>query len=128
MKRSQAIALVLITAGALTGCGEKPRSNGLRPRLDAQGQVMKDSQGNPMYEDDEGQHYSYHGGSYYPFFTRMNGFSTIPGTGIAAPASASGVPASTITSRQVRVTRGGFGSAGSSRSSGGGWGGFSFGG
>jgi hypothetical protein len=127
MKRSKTIFLLFVAAGVLSGCGEKTRPNGLRTRTDAKGQILRDAQGNPIYEDDQGQHYSHAGGYFYPFFTRTNGFSTIPGSGIAAPGSSTPVSSRDITSRSVPVSRGGFGSTGSARSSGGG-GSFSSGG
>jgi len=125
MKRSKTIFLLFVAAGVLSSCGEKTRPNGLRMRTDAQGEIVYDTQGNPVYEDDAGQHYSYMGGHFYPFFTRMNGYPTIPGTGITAPSSVGPVTATEIKSRSVPVSRGGFGGAGNSRS-GGGF--FSFGG
>jgi uncharacterized protein YgiB involved in biofilm formation len=127
MKRSKTIVLMFVAAGVLSACKQETKPNGLRHRRDAQGQVMHDAQGNPLYEDEEGQYYSYMGGHYYPFFTRANGFNTIPSTGITAPATSTGVSAGDITSRRVPVARGGFGGAGSARSSSSG-GGFSFGG
>lgn len=126
MKRSKTIFLLFVAAGVLTGCGEKTRPNGMRVRTDAQGHAMRDDQGNPIYEDEQGQHYSHMGGYFYPFFTRASGYSAIPGSGIAAPATSTGVPASEIVSRRVPASRGGFGGAGAARSSSSG--GYSFGG
>ncbi|HYF35273.1 MAG TPA: hypothetical protein VD994_08305 [Prosthecobacter sp.] len=120
MKRSKTILLLFVAAGVLSGCKEETKPNGLRYRRDAQGQVMRDAQGNPLYEDDEGQNYTYSGGHFFPIFTMANGFRTIPGTGITAPASAGAMSSSDITSRRVPVSRGGFGGSGLTRSSGGG--------
>ena len=118
MKRSKSIVLLFVAAGVLAGCEKESRPNGLRLRRDAQGQVMHDTAGKPIYEDDEQQQYAYRGGYFFPLFTAANGFSRIPGSGIAAPAGASPMTRDQITSRQVPISRGGFGSTGSSRSSG----------
>lgn len=116
MKRSKKIVLLFVAAGVMSGCSDETKPNALRQRRDAQGQLVYDSNGNPVYEDDEGQHYSHVGGHFYPFFVRSAGYSTIPGTGIAAPATSTPLTPESITSRRVPVARGGFGSTGSRRS------------
>jgi uncharacterized protein YgiB involved in biofilm formation len=127
MKRSKTIVLLFVAAGMLSGCDRDTKPNGLRLRRDAQGQVMLDAQGNPLYEDDEQQQYHYRGGYFFPIFTGANGYSHIPGTGIAAPATGSAMTSDQITSRRVSAARGGFGGAGAARSGTSSGGGFSFG-
>jgi hypothetical protein len=74
---------------------------------------MYDSAGNPIYEDDDQQHYTYYGGHYYPWYTRTNGYSSIPGSGISAPDVSGGESSESVASR------GGFGATGEAHGSGG---------
>lgn len=117
MKRSKQITLLCLTtiiAGLVAGCSEQ-KPNSLRQKRTPTGALAYDKDGNPLYEDDDKQQYTYRGGSYYPWYTRQNGYATIPGSGIAAPNNNAGVSSDSI----VRTgSRGGFGSSGHSHSSG----------
>jgi hypothetical protein len=107
MKRSRQVTLLCLTtivAGFMVGCPAKP--NHLRQRHNPDGSLMYDTDGNPIYEDDDRQHYTYYGGHYYPWYTRGNGYSSIPGSGISAPDVSGGVSSESVASR------GGFGAAG----------------
>jgi hypothetical protein len=116
LKRSKQITLLCLTtiiAGFLAGCGEE-RINHLRKKRYPTGAVMRDKDGNPLYEDDDGQNYTYYGGQYYPWYTRANGYSTIPGSGVTAPSVGGGVSGESISrsGSSASTSRGGFGNAG----------------
>ncbi len=120
MKRSQHVTLLCLTtivAGFLAGCGEE-HVNHLRQKRDLNGVLVYDRDGNPIYEDDDRQHYTFYHGSYYPWYTRANGYSTIPGSGVVAPNIGGGVSSESI-SRSTAVSRGGFGETGAAHASGG---------
>lgn len=116
MKRSKQITLLCLTtiiAGFVAGCSDQ-KPNNLRQKRTADGALAYDKDGNPIWEDDQRQQYSYHGGMFFPWYTRANGYATIPGSGVAAPESNAGMTKDSI----VRTaSRGGFGSSGHSHSS-----------
>jgi hypothetical protein len=118
MKRSQQITLLCVStiiSGFLGGCSDHHQH--LRQRHLANGELMYDQDGNPIYEDDDKQSYTYSGGSYYPWYTRANGYSTIPGSGVAAPDVSGGVSEESAAGHGSDVSRGGFGETGEAHSS-----------
>jgi hypothetical protein len=62
----------------MAACSPKPPPP--RPKLDADRRWEQDPAGNLLYENDDGQVFTYAGGSYYPWYTRATGYTTIPRT------------------------------------------------
>lgn len=119
MKRSKQITLLCLTtivAGFLAGCGDH-HANHLRQKRYPNGDPVYDKDSNPIFEDDDQQHYTFYHGSYYPWYTRANGYSSIPGSGVAAPNIGGGVSSESIV-RSAPISRGGFGETGIAHSGG----------
>lgn len=67
MKKSKDICLVLITAIALSGCGDNTDKSDPNKDKDADGQVIT-----PAPNSGSGQVNTYHGGGFYPWFFRSS--------------------------------------------------------
>lgn len=109
MRKSSSIVLLLATSLVFAGCDSRSQP---RIRMNPDGTQFRNDKGELVYEDDDGQHYTYSGSNYYPIYTVSNGYTHIPNTGIAAPHTSAAIKSSTFSSR------GGFGTTGSKSFSG----------